>query len=35
CGLIGVRREDLPYLRMGQERGLGTTSWETLRTVEV
>jgi len=35
CGLIGVKRDDLPYLEMGHERGLGTMFWEDLRTVEV
>jgi uncharacterized protein (DUF362 family) len=35
CGLLDVAREELPYLRMGEERGLGTTRWETLRWVEV
>jgi uncharacterized protein (DUF362 family) len=35
CQLVGVRREDLPYLKMGHERGLGTMFWENLRTQEV
>ena len=35
CGLIGVRREELAYLKMGHERGLGTMHWENLRHVEV
>ena len=35
CELIGVKRDELAYLRMGQERGLGTTSWESLRHEEV
>lgn len=35
CQLIGVKREDLPYVKMGHERGLGTMYWENLRTVEV
>jgi uncharacterized protein (DUF362 family) len=35
CQLIGVARDDLPYLAMGQKRGLGTTQWENLRRAEV
>ncbi len=35
CTLIGQKRENLPYLALGEERGLGTTKVETLRTVEV
>ena len=35
CGLVGVRREELPYLKMGHERGLGTMFWENLRHQEV
>jgi uncharacterized protein (DUF362 family) len=35
CTLIGVEASDLPYLAMGQARGLGTMSWKELRTVEV
>lgn len=35
CQLIGVKREDIPYLKMGQERGLGTMLWENLRRAEV
>ena len=35
CQLIGVDREDLPYVKMAHERGLGTMFWETLRTKEV
>lgn len=33
--LLGQKRENLPYLQMGEERGLGTTHWESLRLVEV
>ncbi len=35
CGLIGVDREELAYLKMGHERGLGTMNWESLNHVEV
>lgn len=35
CGLIGVAREELPYLAMGHQRGLGTMRWEDLRRVEL
>jgi uncharacterized protein (DUF362 family) len=35
CTLIGQKRENLAYLRMGQERGLGTMAYETLRVREV
>ena len=35
CTLIGQKRENIPYLAMGQERGLGTMMWETLRVREV
>lgn len=35
CTLIDQRPENLPYLRMGQERGIGTMNWHTLRPREV
>jgi uncharacterized protein (DUF362 family) len=35
CTLIGQKRENLPYLAMGERRGLGTTHWESLRVREV
>jgi uncharacterized protein (DUF362 family) len=35
CTLIGQKRENLPYLAMGEKRGLGTTRWENLRVREV
>jgi uncharacterized protein (DUF362 family) len=35
CTLIGQRPENLPYLAMGEKRGLGTTHWESLRVKEV
>jgi uncharacterized protein (DUF362 family) len=35
CTLIGQSRDNLPYLKMGHERGLGTMYWEKLRTKEV
>lgn len=35
CTLIGQKRENIAYLKMGQERGLGTMAWESLRVREV
>jgi uncharacterized protein (DUF362 family) len=35
AGLIGQKRENVPYLKMGHERGLGTMFWENLRLKEV
>ena len=35
CTLIGKSPEELPYLRMGKERGLGTLDWKSLRHVEL
>jgi len=35
CTLIGQRPENLPYLRMGEERRLGTADWRTLRPREI
>jgi uncharacterized protein (DUF362 family) len=35
CTLIGQKPENLPYLAMGEERGLGTTRWKNLRVKEV
>jgi uncharacterized protein (DUF362 family) len=35
CTLIGQRPENLPYLRMAQERGIGTSDWRTLRPREL
>jgi uncharacterized protein (DUF362 family) len=35
CTLIGQHRDNLPYLKMGHERGLGTMFWENLRMKEV
>lgn len=35
CTLIGKTPAELPYLRMGEERGLGTTRWADLPHVEV
>ena len=29
AALIGQKRDNLPYLKMGHERGLGTMFWET------
>lgn len=33
--LIGQHRDNLPYVKMGHERGLGTMYWENLRVKEV
>jgi uncharacterized protein (DUF362 family) len=33
--LIGQKRENVAYLKMGHERGLGTMFWENLRVKEV
>jgi uncharacterized protein (DUF362 family) len=35
CTLIGQHRDNLPYLKMGHERGIGTMIWENLRVREV
>ena len=35
CTLIGQKRENLPYLQMAHERGIGTMDWEKLRVKEV
>jgi uncharacterized protein (DUF362 family) len=35
CELIGRTAEEIPYLKMGHERGLGTMHWKDLRWVEV
>jgi uncharacterized protein (DUF362 family) len=35
CQLIGRTAEEMPYLKMGHERGLGTMFWENLRVKEV
>jgi uncharacterized protein (DUF362 family) len=35
CTLIGQKRENLSYLAMGEERGIGTARWESLRVKEV
>jgi uncharacterized protein (DUF362 family) len=35
CTLIGRTPEEIPYLKMGEERGLGTMNWRSLRRVEV
>lgn len=35
CTLIGQKRDNIPYLKIGQERGLGTMQWESLRLREV
>ncbi|AUX20596.1 Tat pathway signal protein [Sorangium cellulosum] len=35
CQLLGRKPEEIPYLRMGDERGLGTMRWQNLRLAEV
>ena len=35
ASLLGTKRENVPYLKMGHERGLGTMFWENLRVKEV
>jgi len=35
CQLIGQHRDNLPYLKMGHERGIGTMHWENLRMKEI
>ena len=35
CQLIGRTADEIPYLKMGQERGIGTMHWQTLRFKEV
>jgi uncharacterized protein (DUF362 family) len=35
CTLIGQKPENVPYLEMGEKRGLGTRRWENLRVKEV
>jgi uncharacterized protein (DUF362 family) len=35
CTLIGQRADNLPYLKIAHDRGIGTMHWETLRVKEV
>jgi uncharacterized protein (DUF362 family) len=35
CRLIGRTADEIPYLKMGHDRGLGTMRWESLRLAEV
>lgn len=35
CTLIGQKKENLPYLKMAHDRGIGTMDWEKLRVKEV
>ncbi len=35
CTLIGKAPEELPYIKMGHERGLGTMNWRDLAVAEV
>ncbi len=35
CTLLGKTKDDFPYLRMGEERGIGTTDLGRLRVAEV
>lgn len=34
CQLIGRKREEVPYIQMAHDRGLGTQHWESLRRVD-
>jgi uncharacterized protein (DUF362 family) len=35
CQLIGRTADEIPYIKMGHERGLGTMDWKSLRLAEV
>ncbi|HEY2513984.1 MAG TPA: DUF362 domain-containing protein [Polyangiaceae bacterium] len=35
CTLIGQHRDNVPYLKLGHDRGIGTMYWENLRWKEV
>lgn len=35
CQLIGRTADEIPYLKMGEERGIGTMHWQNLRFKEV
>lgn len=35
CQLIGRTADEIPYIKMGHERGLGTMNWQSLRLAEV
>lgn len=35
CQLIGRTANEIPYIKMGHERGLGTMDWQSLRLAEV
>lgn len=35
CQLIGRTADEIPYIKMGHERGLGTMHWQSLRLAEV
>ena len=35
CRLIGRTADEIPYIKMAHERGLGTMHWESLRLAEV
>lgn len=35
CQLIGRAADEIPYLKLGEERGLGTRRWQSLRWAEV
>ncbi|WP_437637121.1 DUF362 domain-containing protein [Sorangium sp. So ce854] len=35
CQLLGRKPEEIPYIKMGHERGLGTMHWQNLRLAEV
>ncbi len=35
CQLIGRTADEIPYIKMGHDRGLGTMHWQSLRLAEV
>ena len=35
CTLIGAKPEQIPYLKLAQDRGIGTSDWASLRGKEV
>jgi uncharacterized protein (DUF362 family) len=35
CGLLGLRPDQIEYLRLAEARGVGTTNWQRLRSREV
>ena len=35
CQLIGQSADDIPYIKMGHDRGLGTMDWQSLHPIFV